>query len=719
MTTKLTFGIVLAALASFQSMAQAKKFTMEEAVLGLRGGALMPDNLKQPQWRSKTVHYTQVAGNNSSIALIQNAPADKQTDTLIYLSQLNTLLFQKDSLKFFPSYQWNTDDQMVVAYKDQRYILEQQSRQAWKIVQQYTLPSNAANVTWDRACKQLAYTIDNNLLLTDAFGKTHTVAQSTAPHVIYGQSVHRNEFGIHNGIFFSPGNNFIAFYRMDESMVADYPVINWSTTPAAAKNIKYPMAGKTSHQVSIGVYNILSGNTVYLQMEGPRDQYLTNVSWSPDEKDIYVGVLNRAQNHLKWNQYDARTGAFVKTLFEEKSSKYVEPQHPLFFISSEEFVWLSQRDGYMHIYRYNRNGRLLNQVTKGPWLVNHIAGIRKNEKELIITATKDDARERHIYAVNWTNGSIRKIDNNPGIHTPLVHSRGEYILNAYQNSTTPRSIELLSTQKGHVKTLLIAEDKLKGYATAQVENVTLTADDGTLLYGKLMKPHDFDPGKKYPVIVYLYNGPHLQLITNSYPASGNLWYDYMTQNGYIIFSMDGRGSSNRGFEFESATHKQLGQVEMKDQLAGVAYLKSLSYVDADRLGVHGWSFGGFMTTSLMTRYPEVFKAGVAGGPVIDWSMYEIMYTERYMSNPGENPKGFELTELSSKVDKLKGHLLLIHGTDDDVVVWQHSLKFIDQSVKKGIQADYFVYPGHQHNVLGKDRVHLMQKITDYFDLHLK
>lgn len=719
MNRNLSLALFLSAFTGMTAFAQDKNFTMEDAVLGLRGGQFTPERLSQLHWKNTTLHYTQIVGSGSNSALVQQLPAGKKTDTLLYLSQLNLVLFQKDSISHFPAYDWNHKDQLVVSYRNQRYILENVASKNWKVVQQYRLPSDADNATWDHSNTQIAYTIENNLYLLDAHQNTHNISDSKAAHVVYGQSVHRNEFGINGGIFFSPQNNYVAFYRMDESMVNDYPIIDWSKTPAVANNIKYPMAGGTSHQVSIGVYNIISKQTTYLNVEGPKDQYLTNVSWSPDERYIFVGILNRAQNHLKWNQYNAQTGTFIKTLFEEKSAKYVEPQHPLHFISNNEFVWMSQRDGFMHLYRYSTNGQLLNQITSGDWLVHDIAGVENSEHELIITATKDGAKESHIYAVDWKNGNIKRLDNHTGLNYPVVHKNGKYLFNYYRNPQVPSAVEIISTAKGAVETLLYAEDKLKGYATAQVEHVTLKADDGTPLYGKLMKPKNFDPAKKYPVIVYLYNGPHVQLITNGYPESGNLWYDYLTQRGYIVFSMDGRGSSNRGLEFESATYEKLGQVEMNDQLKGVAYLKSLPYVDAGRMGVHGWSFGGFMTTSLMTQHPDVFKVGVAGGPVIDWNMYEIMYTERYMSSPKDNPKGYERTELSSKVDHIKGKLMLIHGTDDDVVVWQHSLKFIESSVKKGIQVDYYVYPGHKHNVSGKDRVHLMQKVTDYFDLYLK
>jgi dipeptidyl-peptidase-4 len=658
---------------AIQTNAQEKSLTMQDAVLGMRTASLAPDNLKQANWMNTSNTLSQIIQTNNQQYLIGFNADKKNTDTLLSLSVVNKILFNKDSLKTFPTYTWDAQDNLILNYQNKNYLLSKDYNN-WKLAKTLDIPKNSTNHTWDESHNLMAYTIDNNLYIRDKNNKSRAISDEKNPNIVYGQSVHRNEFGINGGIFFSPLSNYLAFYRMDESMVADYPIVNWKNIPATVDYIKYPMAGKTSHEVSVGVYNIISGKTIYLNISGPKDQYLTNICWSPDEQFIFVGVLNRGQNHLQWNQYDAKTGNFIKTLFEEKNDKYVEPQHSLYFIANEEFVWMSQRDGYMHLYRYHISGKLLNQVTKGKWLVNGILGYDKTSNKLIIAANKLDPREKHIFAVNPKTGKMQLIDETSGVHNAIVHKNGKFLLDAYQNTSTPRHISLYRNDKKKITDILISENKLQDYKLAQVEAIELKNEDGTTLYGKLIKPKDFNPNKKYPVIVYLYNGPHLQLITNSYPASGNLWYDYMAEKGFIIFTMDGRGSSNRGFDFESATFRNLGQEEMKDQLTGVEYLKTLPFVDSERLGVHGWSFGGFMTTSLMTHYPNVFKVGVAGGPVIDWSMYEVMYTERYMDTPEENQEGFAKTELSSKVDQVKGKLLMIHGADDDVVVWQHSLK---------------------------------------------
>jgi dipeptidyl-peptidase-4 len=712
--------LLLLSAAGFTASAQQKQFTMTEATLGIKS-TLAPKNLKQLNWIPEQNAYVYLVGTAKSEALLRTTVPQMKSDTLIRLKEINEQLFAKEELKALPEIKWISKNQFYFSSKG-NYFFAEQKNGAWQYSKWLTLPENAENIKVDNKSRQIAYTIDNNLYLKDVYGKSRQVTNDADKNIINGGStVHRNEFGIEGGTFFSPKGNFLAFYRMDQRMVNDYPVIDWSSVPAKNKDIKYPMAGGTSHQVILGVFNPITGQTIYIKTGEPKDQYLTCVTWSPDEQHIYIALLNRAQNHLWLNQYNAQTGAFVKTLFEETDPKYVEPQHELTFLpgSNTEFIWWSQRDGYMHLYRYNTQGKLLNQVTKGDWLVNDIAGVNANEKELIITATKESAMEKHIYTVNWQNGKINRLDDAPGIHVVDVNTNGSYIVDRYQNKDVPRIAIVKATNKNWSKNILTATDPLAAYERPKIENVTLKADDGTPLYGKLIYPTGFDPAKKYPVIVYLYNGPHVQLVTNTFPASGNLWYEYMAQHGYLIFTMDGRGSGNRGLKFEQATFRQLGTVEMNDQLKGVDYLKSLSFVDADHMGVHGWSFGGFMTTSLMLRHPGIFKCAVAGGPVIDWSMYEIMYTERYMDTPQENPKGYADNNLLTKTKNLNGKLLMIHGALDNVVVWQHSVNFIKACVDNGVQLDYFVYPGHEHNVLGKDRVHLMQKITDYFDDFLK
>ncbi|WP_143885268.1 S9 family peptidase [Chryseobacterium binzhouense] len=695
------------------ALAQTQKFTMAEAVNGMRSN-LAVKNISQFSWSADSKSYIQgVKGGY----LITDLKTNKQ-DTLISLYQVNKN-FPDKKLKGLPPVKFISSSNAYFTANNQMFWVEK-SGSEWKIKKNYTLDPETANVKTLADNQTIVYTVKNNLFINKN-GKVTAITKDSDENIVNGQAVHRNEFGINEGIFASPNSENIAFYRMDQTMVADYPVIDWSVTPAENHNIKYPMPGKTSHEVTLGVYNIKSQNTTFLNIDGEKDQYLTAVTWSPDSKYIFVGVLNRGQNHLKMNQYDAVTGNLVRTLFEETNDKYVEPQHPLMFFpnSNTDFIWQSQRTGYNHLFHYSLEKGLIAQITKGDWLVTDVLGFNDKKKEIYYVSTQETPLERHIYRINWNTFKTQRIDNAEGMHSAVLSNDGNHLYDTYSNANTPRVANIINTANLKSTNILTAENTLKNYLRPDIKDVTLKADDGTLLYGKMILPTNFDPNKKYPTIVYLYNGPHLQIVTNSFPASGNLWYEYMAQNGYIIFTMDGRGSSNRGLKFEQAVFRNLGTTEMNDQMQGVKYLKSLPYVDSERMGIHGWSFGGFMTTSFMLRHPEVFKAGVAGGPVIDWKMYETMYTERYMDTPEENPQGYKTANLLDKVQNLKGKLLMIHGAQDDVVVWQHSVKFLKSAVDNGVQIDYFVYPGHPHNVVGKDRVHLMQKVTDYFDLYLK
>lgn len=698
---------LLALAVSGSAVGQKKNFSIAEATNGM-ATTLALKGLKMPSWQPET-HNLYFVSNNAWVRLNAN---NGTTDTFLRLKDLNAAVFGGDSLKAFPMLNWLDKGQFYLQSGSDLITLNADLQS----VQRRALQKGAENVFVAPGTGHTAYTVGNNLWLNNT-----QVTNDKDENVINGKAVHRDEFGIDRGIFFSPKGNLLAYYRMDQTMVADYPIVDWSQTPAKSRDIKYPMAGNTSHQVSVWVYNPETKSRIQLKTGAPLDQYLTCVSWSPDEQYVFIGVLNRGQDHLQLNRYNAQTGEKEATLFEERDDKYVQPQHGLQFLtgSNTEFVWWSQRDGFMHLYLYNTKGKMLRQLTKGSWLVNELLAFDKEKKEIIFSASKESPMEKNAYAVSWETGTIRRIDRGTGYHNFSASSDGSYLLDVYSNESTPKISQLLNTNGKWSKELLRAENTLAAYDRPEIKNVTLSAADGTPLYGKLILPTQFDPKKKYPVIVYLYNGPNVQLLHNSFPASGNLWYEYMAQKGYVVFTMDGRGSSNRGLKFEQATFGKLGTVELEDQLQGVKYLKSLSFVDADRMGIHGWSFGGFMTTSMMLRYPDVFKVGVAGGPVMDWKMYEIMYTERYMNTPQENAKGYEDANLLSKVKNLKGKLLLIHGTDDDVVVWQHSINFVRKCVDNGVPVDYFMYPGHPHNVRGKDRVHLMQKISDYFDLYLK
>lgn len=711
---KLLFALVLFFLSTCV-FSQGKKLSMNDAVVG-GYTYLQPEGIQRLNWRANTEYYTYVKDN----VLKQSKPKSDKTEDIISLADLNTILktTKIGELKMFPAFTWLSENSIQLPYMNHLLVINIKTK---KLESEISFDDRAENI--DLFTDKAAYTIDNNLFFTDKTGKTVQITSEADKGIVCGKSVHRNEFGILKGIFWSPLGNNIAFYRMDERMVTNYPLVDATTRIAEVKNIRYPMAGMKSHEVTLGIYNIATGKTIFMKTGEPAEQYLTNISWSPDEKNIYIAVLNREQNHMKLNCYNAETGEFVKTLFEEKNDRYVEPQRPLLFLKSKpgHFIWQSQKDGYNHLYLYSTDGKLVKQLTKGEWVVIDIIGTDEKEEFIYYTSTAASPVERQLYKVAINSGLVFRITKEEGWHNTKVSASGKYIFDSYSNSITPRIVNLLTDDGKVVTNLLTAKNPLKDFDMPKGEIVTIKAADGkTDLYCNIIKPLDFDPNKKYPAIIYVYGGPHDQMIKKNWMNGVNLWQYYMAQNGFVMLTVDNRGTANRGFEFESVIHRKLGQAEVDDQMKGVEYLKSLGFVDMSRIGVHGWSYGGFMTISLLTKNKNVFKAGVAGGPVIDWKYYEIMYGERYMDTPEENPEGYKQASLLNFVKDLNARLLIIHGYLDDTVVLQHSLSYIEESIKQGVQVDYFLYPTHEHNVtVGPDRVHLMQKVTQYFNDFLK
>ena len=592
-----------------------------------------------------------------------------------------------------------------------------------KIVWQDSISGQTA-YDWNKTSRATAYVEDDQLFIADGQGKKHQLSTDGSREIVYGQSVHRNEFGIEKGTFWSPDGQHLAFYRMDQSMVTDYPQVDIFPRSASYEPDKYPMAGMTSHKVTVGVYDLGTQKTVYLQTGDPTNRYFTNIAWSPDSKTIYMFELNREQNDCRLVSYDATTGAKKAELYRETSDKYVEPLHPIQFLpwDSNLFVMQSQRDGYNHLYLYNKKGEMVKQLTKGVWVVMDVLGFNQKDKSIIIASNEKHALQSNLYAVNIKTLKRTLLDNGEGVHWGKLSSSGTKLYEKYSTPTTPNTVNAIeiSNFKPRTSNLLTAEDPWKDYVQPIFESGSIKAADGvTDLYWRMVKPHDFDITKKYPTVVYVYGGPHAHNVDASWHWASRSWETYMAQKGYIVFILDNRGSENRGLDFEQATFHQLGQIEMQDQMKGVEYLRTLPYIDMNRLGVHGWSFGGFMTISLITNYPDVFKVGVAGGPVIDWKWYEVMYGERYMGTPQNNPEGYAKTSLINKAKDLKGKLQIITGYNDNTVVPQHCLSFLDACIKAGTQPDFFAYPGEEHNMRGHASVHLHERITQYFEDYLK
>ncbi len=610
------------------------------------------------------------------------------------------------------------ENTLVRADKETTYIVDLKTGKE----QAMTAQQKEAFDGWQKKKTTKAEVRNHNIFVITADGSEKQITTDGNRELVYGEAVHRNEFGIMDGLFWSPDRQRLAFYRMDQSMVADYPQVNIDTRIAAYEPDKYPMAGETSHKVTVGVYDVQSGKTIYLKAGDPTDRYFTNIAWNPEGTIIYMFELNRDQNDCRLVSYNALTGDKIAELYRETSTKYVEPQHPIVFLpwDNSQFIMQSQKDGYNHLYLFSKDGKLIRQLTSGKWVVLDVLGFNKKQKSVIISSNEVSPIQQNLFAVNIKNGKRTPLDNGRGYHAGMLSDNGEWLFDKYQEPDVPRDITIVNTGKGKIVNYFSAPDPWKDYQVPLFECGKIKAADGvTDLYYRMVKPHDFDATKKYPTVVYVYGGPHAHNVDARWHYCSRSWETYMAQKGYVLFILDNRGSENRGRDFEQATFRQLGQIEMQDQMKGVDYLKSLPYVDSNRIGVHGWSFGGFMTITLMTNHPEVFKVGVAGGPVIDWKWYEVMYGERYMDTPQENPEGYANANIIPKIKNVKCPLLVMHGCQDHTVVWQHTLELMRQAVTDGVEIEYFPYTAYDHNVIGPERVHLWNKLLRFHNQNLK
>ena len=695
---------------------QAKLFTLEDLNFGgINYHKFVPENRWTTWWGDELIRldaeYCSVVDKNTG-----------KEKKLLTAAQL-----KKDGLTVHSFYSASfpeagkpivilTAGQQTVAYNWKSH------RVLWAI----HLASGTQASSFCYASRSLAYVKDWQLYVALING------ESMVRQFLHGKNFFRDEFGIDGGLFWSPDGKKLAFYRMDQSMVTDYPQVDIpdpEVVPDSGSRIatyapdKYPMAGETSHKVTLGVYDLTTQKLVYLKAGDPTDRYFTNVAWSPDAKTIYMFELNRDQNDCRLVSYDAETGDKLKELYRETDDKYVEPLHSIVFLpwDATKFIMQSQKDGYNHFYLFDTTGKELKQLTSGSWVVEDFLGFDTKHKALVYESNECSPIQRNIWVVNIATGKRALMDDNgEGWHTGSLSGIGQYIVDNYSAPTTPRNIAIVNTDNGRHTRWLTAADPWKGYDVPEYRCGTIKAADGvTDLYYRMVMPVHFDPTKKYPTIVYVYGGPHAHNVDARWHYCSRSWETYMAQRGYLLFILDNRGSENRGKAFEQVTFRHLGDHEVEDQMKGVDFLKSLAYVDSTRLGVHGWSFGGFMTINMMTTHPGVFKCGVAGGPVIDWKWYEVMYGERYMDTPKTNPEGYAHSSLLPKAKNLKDRLEIIIGGNDATVVPQHALSFLKECIKYGTQPDFFVYPGEPHNMRGHQSVHLHERISRYFFDFLK
>ncbi len=698
--------------------AQPKILTLEN-VLGENAKELQPVVPKHLSWLPSGEQYSYIIKDN----LIIGNVADNIPDISLSLATLNGWLTAQslDTLGKFPEIHWQ-DDQRFWFWKKEHLISADMQGNSARLLAK--LPKVDEKRITSGTAPLVAYAAADSLYVLDKNGKTTLVAGSEGDGIKYGVSAHRREFGIRAGSFWSPEGKYLAFYRKDESMVTDYPYVDYSERPAVLKAAKYPMAGMANHLVTIGIYKTGSRDKiVWLKTGEPADQYFTNLTFSPDEKHLYMAHINRDQNQLRMIQYEAKSGKPKLTIFQESEEKYLDPQVGPIFLNddSKTFLWLSQRDGWRHFYQYDRDGNFIKQLTMGNWEVVKYKGCDTEGKQIFFTATKDGVLNRHLYKLDLESGAIERLTKNAGTHDVEVSPDGRYFADVFSNMQTPGKAGIYDAAGSLLKIFHEAEDPLEAYQMGEVRIAPMRNNNGDSLFTRIIFPPNFEENQQYPLLVYVYGGPHSQNVQNRWLGGGGswqLWLNYMATRGYIVMTTDNRGTYNRGLSFEQETFRQLGKLEVADQLSIVNSLVAKGIVDSSRIGVIGWSYGGFMSASLMLEAPERFKAGISGAPVTDWQYYETVYTERYMDTPETNAAGYEMSSTLNKLEQLQGKLLMIHGTSDNIVMWQHSVLFIEAAMKAGKQVDYMIYPGHKHGVRGKDRTHLFQRMTGWLEENL-
>jgi dipeptidyl-peptidase-4 len=568
----------------------------------------------------------------------------------------------------------------------------------------------------------------NLYIVNAATAETRALTTGGSEEILKGKLdwLYPEELDVATAYWWSPDSSKVAYYEMDERPVTRYPIMDMSSPVGAMEYTRYPQAGEANPIVRVGVVPVAGGETKWMDTGGDTDVYLARVVWLRDSRRVAIERLNRAQNRLDLLFCDAASGASA-TILSETDPYWINIADDLYFFSdNKRFLWSSERTDFRHYYLYDLSGAQLAQLTSGDWQISGNGGFGPGADShpsvdearglVYFLSNRDDVREAQLYRLSLQDRSIMRVTREPGAHDALVAPDVSAFVDTYSTAMTPPRQDLERMDGSRVAS--IDENKvpeLGDYHLSTVEFLTVPANDGTKLNAKMIKPRDFDASRKYPVLVFVYGGPQDQEVRNDWDGVDFLWHEMMAEKGYIIFTLDNRGSYARGHAFETPLYHQFGKVELEDQLAGVKYLKSLSYVDGSRLGIWGWSYGGTMTLEAMCNAPGVFKAGVSVAPVSDWRLYDTTYTERYMGRPQDNPQGYKNSSPVNQAARLKGALMIAHGTGDDNVHFANTSEMINQLIlAAGYPADLMILPGRGHSMSDwQGRIQLYQRITDF------
>lgn len=575
---------------------------------------------------------------------------------------------------------------------------------------------------------KIAYAKENNLFIKDLkTGKINQITKDGKKNkVINGIAdwVYEEEFAIVRMFDWSFDNNYLAYVRLDETDVPEFSMDIYGKALYQTQQVfKYPKAGEANSEVSLHIYSLSDATTKEIDFSGlETDYYIPRLKWTQDKHTLAVQLTNRHQNILDLVYVNPKTTNFTKILREEDPKAYIEVNDDWTFMEDGSFIWTSERDGWNHIYHYDKNGKLLQQVTKGDWDVTRYYGLDVKKKTLYYQSTESGSIYRDVYSIKTNAKSKKKLSTEKGTNTASFSADKSLFINTHTSSKSPATYSLHSSDNGKLLRIILDNKdlvkKLEDYQLPEKEYGTIHIS-GYDLNMYMIKPVNFDPSQKYPVLLYQYSGPGSQTVSDSWLGTNDYWHKLLTQYGYIIVSVDGRGTGYKGGEFKKMTQKELGKYEVIDQTLVAQQLGKEPYIDANRIGIWGWSYGGFMSANAIFQAPDVFSTAIAVAPVTSWRFYDTIYTERYMQTPQENPSGYDNNSPLTYAANLKGNLLLVHGTADDNVHVDNTMKLVEKLIMLNKDFDWLIYPDRDHGIYGGNtRLHLYNKMTEYILNHL-
>ncbi|MEL1243741.1 DPP IV N-terminal domain-containing protein [Flavobacterium sp. DGU11] len=712
-------SIILFLLAAIPVTAQ-QKITLQE----IWSGAFRTEAMDDLQAMKNTNQYTVLNANyktgNAQIDLYDFAT----------LTKTGTLIDSKDhkELKGIDSYTFSPDEKKILIATNSDQIFRHSFVADFYI---YDIASKTLSKLSDKKVQEptfsadnskVAYGFGNNLYIYDIASKVskQITTDGKKNAVINGITdwVYEEEFSFVRAYDWNATGDKIAFIRFDETAVPEFTmeVYDEGLYPVP-HTFKYPKAGEKNSTVSLHIYDVKANTTKEIKLGNYSDYYIPRIKWTSDAQTLSAQVINRHQNNLDLIFVDANTGS-AKVVLNEKDKAYIDITDNLTFLKDNSFIWTSEKDGFNHIYHYAKTGKLISQITKGPWEVTAYYGFDEKTGNIFYQSVENGSINRDVYLISLNGKNKTRLTPQTGTNAATFSPNFQYFINTFSSATQPTTYTLNNAKDGklvkEIKNNNALKTKLEKYSLPVKEFMEITTDKGNKLNAWMIKPKDFDPNKKYPVFMYQYSGPGSQQVNNEWNVSDDYWFMMLAQQGYIVACVDGRGTGYKGAEFKKVTYKQLGKYEVEDQIDAAKVIGKYNYVDASRIGIFGWSYGGFMSSNCILKGNDVFKMAIAVAPVTNWRFYDSVYTERYMQTPQENASGYDDNSPINHVSKLKGSYLLIHGSADDNVHVQNTMLMVEALVQANKQFDWAIYPDKNHGIYGgATRLQLYTKMTNF------